>query len=44
MGEGERACILPEPYGAGRLRGWVAVYLQEGQTVGFIRAEELRGR
>jgi TPR repeat protein len=43
-GERERAGVLPEPDGAGRLQGWVAVYLREGHTVGFIRAEDARRR
>ena len=43
-GERERAGVLIEPDGAGRLQGWVAVYLQDGHTVGFIRAEDARRR
>jgi TPR repeat protein len=43
-GERERAGALIEPDGAGRLQGWVAVYLPDGHTVGFIRAEDARRR
>jgi TPR repeat protein len=39
---GEKAYVLPDPDGTRRVKGWLAVYLVRGYTMGFIDEGQLR--